>query len=97
MPPHDPRPWRKLYKTARWQRLREYHLAQQPLCAWCMQQDIVEEATVVHHKKAHKGDEVLFFDPENLLSLCKPHHDREGQMEDDGKKVVRFDAGGWPI
>lgn len=28
--------YRRLYKTAQWQRLREAKLAQDPLCGWCL-------------------------------------------------------------
>lgn len=56
----------------------------------------MEPATVVHHKVPHKGDEELFwFGP--FENLCKPHHDSHGQLEDHGKKVIRFDANGWPV
>lgn len=92
----DPRPWRRLYKTARWQRLREHHLSLQPLCERCLTMEVVEPATVVHHKVAHKGDLDLFWSGP-FESLCKPHHDRDGQLEDHGKTVVRFGVDGWPI
>ena len=63
----------------------------------CLQSEIVELATVVDHKTPHKGDETLFFDPENLSSLCAPHHDREKKLIEHGKHVIHFDANGWPI
>lgn len=91
------RPWLRWYGLARWKRLREAQLALEPLCARCLASEIVTEATVVHHRRAHKGSETLFFDPDNLESICKPHHDRDGQLEDHGRTVVRFDASGWPI
>lgn len=90
-------PWRKLYDTARWKRLRIAQLNDEPLCERCRLSETIEPATVVHHRKAHKGDPALFFDIGNLESLCKPHHDREGRLEDLGKKVIRFDETGWPI
>ena len=63
----------------------------------CLQVEVVEPAAVVDHKIPHKGDETLFFDPENLQSLCKPHHDRDKQLIEHGKRVIQFDAAGWPI
>lgn len=90
-------PWKKLYSTSRWSKLRELHLVQHPLCERCLDMEIVEPASVVHHRRAHKGSEALFFDPENLESMCKPHHDSHGRLEDNGKKVVRFGPDGWPI
>lgn len=58
--PHSRSPeaqaYRRLYKTAQWQRLREAKLAQDPLCEWCLEPDDVTEATEVHHAEGgHKG------------------------------------------
>jgi hypothetical protein len=58
--------------------------------------DIVEPATIVHHRDAHRGDLEKFWNGP-FESLCAPHHNRDGQLEDHGKTVVRFDASGWPI
>lgn len=62
-----------------------------------MAMGIVEEATVVHHMKAHQGNLELFWDHGNWESLCKPHHDRDGQREDRGQTVIQFGEDGWPI
>lgn len=88
--------YRKLYKTARWRRLREHQLSQEPLCQRCLLAEVVEQATVVHHAKAHKGDLDAFWNGP-FESLCKPHHDRDAQLEDKGKTVIRFGPDGWPI
>lgn len=72
-------------------------LTESPLCERCLIGDIVEPATVVHHRRPHRGDLVLFFDPENLEPICKPHHDSHGQLEDHGKTVILFDGAGWPL
>jgi hypothetical protein len=37
---------------------------------------------VVHHLDPHRGNEELFFDPTNLASSCKPHHDSDEQSEE---------------
>lgn len=90
--------YRKLYKTGTWQRLRAHKLALNPLCERCLLSDIVTEATVVHHKHGgHKGDVDKFFDFDGLESLCKPHHDSDGRLEDLGRAKVRYDASGWPL
>ncbi|OOL15993.1 HNH endonuclease [Ochrobactrum sp. P6BS-III] len=91
------RPWLRLYRTARWQRLRERQLTAHPLCAYCMQQEDVTAATICDHIIAHKGDEDLFWDADNLQSLCKPCHDRIKQREELGQSVVRFGPDGWPV
>lgn len=94
--PDDSRPWRHLYATARWRHLRDARLTEQPLCERCLQMDIVEPATVVHHTTPHRGDPELFW-AGPFENLCKPHHDRDGQLEDHGKVVPIFGPDGWPI
>lgn len=92
--------YRRWYKLAAWcgkHGLREQQLMRQPLCERCLVSETVEPATVVHHRKPHNGSWELFIDPNNHESLCKPHHDRDGQLEDKGKTVVQFDANGWPL
>lgn len=69
----------------------------QPLCEFCLVTEEVTAATVVDHRKAHKGDLDLFYDPSNLQSLCKHHHDSAKQMIDNGKKVVTYGIDGYPI
>ena len=90
-------PWHRLYKTAAWQRLREHQLAMQPLCSFCLQGDDVEVATVVDHIKPHKGDDALFYDANNLQSLCKHCHDSAKQRIDNGKVVVTTGVDGYPL
>lgn len=53
------------------------------------------EATVIDHIVPHKGDPELFFDPDNLQSLCKSHHDSTKQREELGQ-IVGCDAMGNP-
>jgi 5-methylcytosine-specific restriction endonuclease McrA len=86
----------RLYSTARWKRLRERQLAIEPLCQFCLEGEVIEVATVADHITPHKGDEVLFFDPDNLQSLCKPCHDSTKQRIELGQDVVTFGADGWP-
>ena len=87
--------YRRLYKTARWQRLRDAQLSLQPLCEWCLERDIVEPATEVHHAEAHRGDADKFWlGP--FLSTCKPCHASRGQREDIGSIVPGLDRDGWP-
>lgn len=92
----DPRPWISLYKSARWQKLRLYHLAQHPLCEECLGVGIITPATEVHHEDAHKGDLEKFWNGP-FRSTCASCHSRWGQKEDHGKAIVRFDARGWPV
>jgi 5-methylcytosine-specific restriction endonuclease McrA len=89
--------YRKLYRTARWQRLREHQLSSQPLCEFCLRTEDITAADVVDHRVKHGGDVDLFHDPANLQSLCKWHHDSAKQMLDHGKKVVTYGVDGYPI
>jgi len=87
----------RLYKTARWKRIREQQLALQPLCEICLEAETITEANTVHHKEGgHKGDEAKFwFGP--FQSLCASCHSRHGKLEDHGKTAIRFGVDGYPI
>ena len=90
--------YRRLYKSARWQRLREAQLAAEPLCRVCDAMGRVTAAVVVDHRQPHRGNERLFFDPGNLQSLCEPHHNSAAQSKDrTGRPIVVTDADGWPV
>lgn len=66
---------------ARWRAYRLCFLAEHPLCDQCLDDGQVTAATVVDHIQDHKGDQELFWDPDNHRALCRQHHD------------VRVDAG----
>lgn len=68
-----------------------------PLCRFCLQRDDPVEADVVDHIIPHKGDVTLFFDPNNLQSLCKTCHDRDKKLIEQGKTILHFGKDGWPI
>ncbi|RVN04036.1 HNH endonuclease [Sinorhizobium meliloti] len=87
--------YRKLYRTARWRRLRERQLSDAPLCQWCLEREIVEPATEVHHRIPHRGDLELFWSGP-FLSTCAPCHASRGQREDIGSIVPGLDDDGWP-
>ena len=89
--------YRKLYKTARWQRMRDAQLSEQPLCCMCLALEEVTPATIVDHIKSHKGDLALFYDPNNLQSLCKPHHDGAKQRIDRGGRAYEIGEDGYPV
>lgn len=89
--------WHHLYQQARWQRLRAHQLSMQPLCRMCLITEDITPATVIDHVKPHKGDLKLFYDANNLQSLCKPHHDGAKQRIERGQKVVEYGLDGYPI
>src|SRR5690625_5134728 len=51
----------RLYRQARWRRLRKRQLAKQPFCAYCEERELLTFATVVDHIKPHRGDLTLFY------------------------------------
>jgi 5-methylcytosine-specific restriction enzyme A len=67
---------------SRWNRVRAFYLAHNPLCVECLSEGRVEAATVVDHIRPHKGDKMLFWCEDNWQSLCKMHHDRKTAKED---------------
>jgi 5-methylcytosine-specific restriction endonuclease McrA len=89
--------YRKLYKTARWQKLRLAHIRDSPICVYCARSHEISVADIVDHIRPHKGNTELFFDANNLQSLCKPHHDSEKQREESGQNIVKFGPDGWPL
>lgn len=88
--------YRKLYKTAAWRAIRHQQLSIQPLCEWCLEREVVTEATEVHHAEVHRGNLDLFY-AGPFISTCKPCHASRGQREDLGQAVVRFGPDGWPL
>lgn len=90
-------PWSHLYKTKRWYRLRWYQLQAEPTCRFCRALGTVEGADTVDHIKPHKGDEVLFFDGENLQSLCKQCHDGAKQRQERTGILPGHDVSGIPV
>jgi 5-methylcytosine-specific restriction enzyme A len=63
-----------MYDSPQWQARRRQQLRHHPLCAACLQDNVIKAATVAHHVQDHKGDWGLFCNSP-LESLCKPCHD----------------------
>jgi len=78
----DQRHWRRWYKTARWRKLRlQVFVRDLFTCQWpgCGRVEGDTSQLVADHKRAHRGDEVLFWDEGNLQTLCKTCHDSAKQ------------------
>ena len=78
--------YRRLYQTKQWAILREQALlrdgfkCQHKGCNVMLKRGRTHKnSAVVHHIKPHKGDLDLFFDLDNLQSVCKAHHDSDLQ------------------
>jgi 5-methylcytosine-specific restriction protein A len=94
--------YRWLYKTAAWQALRtqtfvrDLYICQ--ICALPAPPTIGHpHSAVCDHIKDHKGDVVLFYDPDNMRTLGKSCHDRHAQREAHGTMRQQIGADGWPI
>lgn len=71
---------RRLYRTARWVRLRATYLANHPHCRLCRAEGRLTFATIVDHVAGHQGPdwEVRFWSWDNLQGLCASCHNRKG-------------------
>lgn len=66
-----------LYNNPKWKSLQQQQLRANPVCQLCGQ----AQATEVHHVIPHRGNEDLFYDPSNLISLCHNCHSEETRKE----------------
>jgi 5-methylcytosine-specific restriction protein A len=98
----DPSNWREDKRSTaargyggRWQRARLLHLKAHPLCVMCQSAGIVRLGNVVDHVVPHRGDDALFWNPENWQTLCAMHHSSDKQaLEKSGEVRTKFDANG---
>lgn len=89
--------YRRWYGLKAWLEARKAQLSKQPLCERCKAMGRVTPATIVNHRKAHKGNWSLFIDPANHESTCAPHHDTLIQREEERGYTIGSDAGGRPL
>ena len=75
----------RMYNSARWKRMRKAQLTREPWCKGCLEQGVCTVATDVDHITPHRGSERLFYDAENLQSLCRSCHSRKTAEEVFGK------------
>lgn len=59
-----------------WQQFRKRYLAANPLCLDCKETGIIAAARDIHHKQKLCDHPELKYEEENLLPLCKMHHDK---------------------
>lgn len=91
------KPWRAWYGTPQWKKLRAHQLRQEPLCRMCKDMSRIVAASVADHKIPHKGDAALFFDAQNLQSLCATHHNSTKARDEARGRVTGADMSGVPI
>lgn len=81
----DAQPWRKFYKTARWQRLRWRVLARDMFtCQWPGCGKVEADTSKLHadHKVQHGGVEERFFDEDGIETLCEHCHNSRKQAQE---------------
>ncbi|WP_226576528.1 HNH endonuclease [Acuticoccus sediminis] len=92
------KPWRAWYKKQRWQILRRCTFVRDLyVCQKCGVQLTNDRQCVADHKVRHEGDAALFWDPENLQTLCQPCHDSAKQSEEARGYSSEIGADGFPI
>jgi 5-methylcytosine-specific restriction enzyme A len=62
--------------------MRARQLAKEPLCEMCKARGLIVAATVADHTIPHHGDPELFYDTENLTSLCSTCHSATKRMQE---------------
>lgn len=73
---------KRLYRQKMtWRQMRARHVKRQPFCVECAKAGIRKPVDEVDHIVPHRGNTRLFFDPNNLQSLCKPHHSAKTALE----------------
>ena len=73
--------YHSLYNSEHWHRLRLNQLSQHPWCAECLRYGVRKAAEEADHIIPHRGDRVLFYDSDNIQSLCTSCHSRKTMME----------------
>lgn len=89
--------YHNLYASRQWRALRINQLQNNPLCAFCLSQNLIVSASIVDHVIPHKGNKALFFQPDNLQSLCKLCHDKTKQILEKRGVFIGTDISGAPI
>lgn len=69
----------KIYTSAKWLKLREAKLMNNPICELCLEKGIIKPAIDIHHRDSFMNYQGVMrlskaYDYANLLSLCKECH-----------------------
>ena len=88
---------KRWYDSVRWRKARAAFLCTHPLCVLCALVNRDTAATIVDHKKAHKGDYELFWNQDNWQGLCAPCHSRHKQIQEKSGLLPGCDVNGMPI
>lgn len=98
--------YRKLYADPRWcgahgirrqAFIRDLYTCQRCGCIVLEGNRHHPRAAVANHKKSHKGDPTLFFDLDNVETVCKQDHDTRIQREEARGYTIGCDEAGRPV
>lgn len=85
----------KKYKSKRWEKLRLLKKNISPFCERCLLNGVYTPARIIHHKEyitdLNYLDDNVFFNLDNLESLCQDCHNKEHFGE---KENYTFDDNG---
>lgn len=100
--------YQRLLNSKRWKQLRQWKLAQNPLCEICQSEGYVRSAIDIHHKIPVESAltpqemEQLCFNPNNLQALCischarihnaAKSHTKEAHKMRDDERLARWKA-----
>ena len=88
----------KFYSTAAWKKMREAHLIKEPVCQFCLAVGRVNGTDlIIDHVTPHRGNRKLFFNRENIQTLCRSCHDSRKRMLDLDGYDPQVGADGWPV
>ena len=76
----------ELYNTPKWKSLSRKQLKEHPFCTICG-----NKATEVDHIVAHKGNLDLFYNEDNLQSLCHECHSKKTLEEIHERNQIKYD------
>lgn len=79
-----------------WRKYSRRRLSEHPYCIRCHAAGKIRAAVVTDHIRPHRGDVVLFRDPNNHQSLCKHCHDRKTRLEDNAPPLIVRASGTGP-
>lgn len=84
-------PWRKWYGTKEWQDIRAFVFLRDLFTCQCGCATLIADPRerVADHRIEHRGDRRLFFDPTNVQTLWKPHHDGWKQRLERRRRLNR--------
>ena len=94
--------WRGWYGLMRWHRLaRDQRALDRFQCRTCgilcVGRPPALNSPVCDHIEAHHGDSALFWNPDNLQTLCKRCHDGAKAAQEARGYGAECDADSWPI